>query len=67
VGCADLGDDEVADLRLAFERCGARSAVEDEIRRHTARAEQALAGATVDPVAREQLLRLAQRAAVRDR
>jgi len=67
VGCADLGDDEVAALRLAFERCGARAAVEDEIRRHTTRAEQALAGTTVDPVAREQLLRLAQRAAVRDR
>jgi len=67
VGSPDLRDDEVGELRLAFERCGARAAVEDEIGRLTARAEQALAGCTIDAVARDSLMRLAQRAAVRDR
>jgi geranylgeranyl diphosphate synthase type I len=67
VGAADLGDDEVAGLRVAFERCGAREAVEDEIARLTALADQALAGCTIDAVARDRLLCLARRAAVRDR
>jgi geranylgeranyl diphosphate synthase type I len=67
VGCADLDDGEVGELRGVFERCGARAAVEDEITRLTAVAGDALARSPVPDAVRERLLCLARRAVVRDR
>jgi len=67
VGSADLTDHEVAELRLAFDRCGARAAVEDEISRLTIHATQALDASDIGAPARDQLRCLARRATVRDR
>ena len=67
IGCADLDEGEVGELRRLFERCGARAAVEDEITRLTALAADALARCPVSDAVRERLLCLARRAVVRDR
>jgi geranylgeranyl diphosphate synthase, type I len=67
VGSPDLGDDEVAELRLLFERCGARAMVEAEIERLVARSEWALGSGALSPVARDGLQALARRAVPRHR
>lgn len=67
VGSPDLRDEDVAGLRVLFERCGARAMVEAEIERLAARSERALGSAALSPVALDGLQALARRAVPRDR
>jgi geranylgeranyl diphosphate synthase, type I len=66
VGSPDLCDDEVAELRHLFERCGARAMVEAEIERLVARSERALAASAIPPEACDGLRALARRAVPTD-